>query len=320
MKKENFFKITYVLVLLVLASCSTSAQELPQPQETVEITDAHGKVNVPVNPKVVIGLDSRTFETLEDWGIELAAVPKDVMSADSLYVKDESVVNIGNHREPNLELIASLEPDLVIIGQRFGAFYDEIKALVPNAVVIDLTIETGDDYIKGLKEGTTTLGQIFNKEKEAQALIGQLDEVVSQTKKVVNQSDTVMSVVVSGANIGFVAPSVGRVFGPIYDALGLVPALEVNNASSDHKGDDISVEAIAQSNPDYLFVLDRDAGVNSTEKYTPARDVISHAPALKNTKAIQNNNIYYAPDDTYTNESIQTIIKIFEGIKDLLSK
>ncbi len=36
-------------------------------QKTVEITDAHGKVTVPVNPKNVVALDNRTFETLADW-------------------------------------------------------------------------------------------------------------------------------------------------------------------------------------------------------------------------------------------------------------
>ena len=41
---------------------------------------------------------------------------------------DESVLDIGNHREPNLEIIAAVEPELVIVGQRFATFYEEIKA------------------------------------------------------------------------------------------------------------------------------------------------------------------------------------------------
>ena len=53
--------------------------------KTVEITDAHGTVKVPVNPKNVVALDNRTFETLSDWGIKLAAAPKDIMPADSAY-------------------------------------------------------------------------------------------------------------------------------------------------------------------------------------------------------------------------------------------
>src|SRR5690606_19488863 len=75
---------------------------------TVEITDNYGTVTVPVNPQNVVSLDNRTFETLSDWGIKLAAAPKAVMPADSPYVSDDSVQDIGNHREPNLEIIAAV--------------------------------------------------------------------------------------------------------------------------------------------------------------------------------------------------------------------
>ncbi|MFA5570614.1 MAG: hypothetical protein WCY81_05515 [Sphaerochaetaceae bacterium] len=36
--------------------------------ETVVIEDVHQAVTVPINPKRVVALDNRTFETLEDWG------------------------------------------------------------------------------------------------------------------------------------------------------------------------------------------------------------------------------------------------------------
>src|SRR5690606_24303242 len=138
---------------LMITACSNSNNKANQPATneqgndeatTVEITDVHGTVTVPVNPKNVVALDNRTFETLADWGIKLAAVPKGVMTADSPYVADESVLDIGNHREPNLEIIAAVEPDLVIVGQRFATFYEDIKALVPNAAVIDLNIDVSE--------------------------------------------------------------------------------------------------------------------------------------------------------------------------------
>ena len=75
------------------------------------------------------------------------------------YVNDEAVKDIGNHREPNLETIAAVDPQLVIVGQRFASYYEEIKKLVPNAVVIDLNIDVsedadkpGENFVNGLKE------------------------------------------------------------------------------------------------------------------------------------------------------------------------
>ncbi len=294
---------------------------------TVEITDLHGSVTIPVNPKNVVSLDNRTFETLADWGIELAAVPKAVMPIDLPYVSDESVLDIGNHREPNLEMIAAVDPELVIIGQRFANYYDEIKTLVPNAAIIDFNFDVsedsatpGENLVNGLKESTLALGLIFDKNDEAKELVTDFDRAIFEAKEAYNMTDTIMSVVVSGGNIGFSAPRHGRVWGPMYDIFGWVPALEVNSASSDHQGDDISVEAIAQSDPDWLFVLDRDASVSSTTDGVPANDVIDNSLALQNAKAVSENRILYAPNDTYTNESIQTYLELFDNLANTLGK
>lgn len=333
MKKYKFLKLTVLLAafVLILTACSNLSDEtnssVNDTSETVEITDAHGTVTVPVNPKNVVSLDNRTFETLSDWGIELAAAPKAVMSEDSPYVDDDSVLDIGNHREPDLEVIAAVEPDLVIIGQRFAEYYDDIKELVPNAAVIDLnfdvSLETdspGNNLINGLKDSTISLGKIFDKNDEAEQLVGDFDQAVEDGKSAYNGTDTIMSVIVSGGDIGFAAPYSGRVWGPMYEVFNWTPALEIDDASSDHQGDDISVEAIAQSNPDWIFVLDRDAAVSSTEEGVPAKDVIEGSPALQNTKAISENQLVYAPADTYTNESIQTYLELFEEITNALTK
>lgn len=186
MKKYKFIKLTAIIAAFALmaTACSNSSNESVKTDTneqvnetaevlTVEITDVHGTVIVPVNPKNVVALDNRTFETLFDWGIELAAVPKGVMPADSPYVSDESVQDIGNHREPNLELIAAVNPELVIVGQRFASFYEDIKALVPNAAVIDLNFDVseaaatpGENLVNGLKNSTVALDKYLIKMKK----------------------------------------------------------------------------------------------------------------------------------------------------------
>lgn len=352
MKKFKFFKLTAMIAVftLMLAACSNSSNDTVETETkeqvnesaeavesentadaekafTVEITDVHGTVTVPVNPKNVVALDNRTFETLSDWGIELAAVPKGVMPADSPYVANESVQDIGNHREPNLEIIAAADPELVIIGQRFASFYDDIKALVPNAAVIDLNFDVseeadtpGENLVNGLKNSTIVLGQIFDRNDEAEQLAANFDQAIEAAKSAYNGTDTVMSIVVSGGDIGFSAPHSGRVWGPMYEIFGWAPALEIDAASSDHQGDDVSVEAIAQSNPDWIFVLDRDAAVSATTDAVPAQDVIDNSPALQNTTAVSKGQIVYAPNDTYTNESIQTYLELFENLANALVK
>ena len=65
----------------------------------------------------------------------------------------------------------------------------------------------------------------------------------------------------------------------------------MSNSTSDHKGDDVSVEAIAQTNPDWLFVLDRDAATSDAATSAPAQDVIYKSPALQNTTAVSKKQI-----------------------------
>lgn len=239
----------------------------PEKPATVDITDATGTVvTVPVNPERVVVLDNRSFETLESWGIQLAAVPKAVIPTTIGYKNDDSAQDIGNHREPKLEIIAAVDPELVIVGQRFAGFYEDIKKLVPNAAVINLNIDvsakdgtSGQNLVNGFKDITLTLGKIFDKNDEAQALVAEFEKSIENAKASYNQEDTVMSVIVSGGNIGYSSPGNGRVWGPLYDILGWKSALDVAESTSDHQGDEVSVEAIAQSNPDWLFVMDRDA-------------------------------------------------------------
>ena len=255
-KQFKFLLLTLFLIAGVVIPANIAAEN-----DTVTITDATGEVTVPKNPQKVVALDNRTFETLEQWGIQPVAVPKDVMYPASAFVSDDNIANAGNHREPNLEVIAAAQPDLVIVGQRFASYYEEIKALVPEATVINLDIDVsqesedpGRNLTEGLIETTRTLGEIFDKQAEADQLIQEFEAAIERAKAAYPADETVMSLVVSGGNLGYAAPQIGRVWGPLYSILDWKPAFEIENDSTDHKGDDISVEAIAESNPDWLMV------------------------------------------------------------------
>lgn len=355
MKKYKFIQLAVILAafVLVFAACSNSGDDAAETDEestseestddssaeaegeegsdesadggTIEIEDAHGTVEVPVNPESVVALDNRTFETLDDWDIELSAAAVSLMPSGLDYLSDDSIEDIGNHREPNLEAIAAADPDLVIVGQRFSGYYEDIKELVPEAAVIDLNVDTseeaestGDNLENGLKDITTTLGQIFEKEDEAEQLNADFDQAIADAQEAYNGEDTVMGVIVSGGEIGYSAPHTGRVWGPMFEIFDWQPALEVEGSTEDHQGDDVSVEAIADSNPDWIMVLDRDADMD--EESTPAEDVIENSEALQNTTAVSEGQVIYAPADTYLNESIQTYLELFEDMANTLDQ
>ncbi|HAG42649.1 MAG TPA: iron ABC transporter substrate-binding protein, partial [Clostridium sp.] len=65
------------------------------------------------------------------------------------------------------------------------------------------------NLVNGLKNSTIALGQIFDKNKEAEQLVADFGQAIKDAKSAYNGTDTVMSIVVSGGDIGFSAPHSG---------------------------------------------------------------------------------------------------------------
>lgn len=311
---------------LVLTACgSDSAADTADTADagaeeatSVEIEDNNGTHTVALPPTSVVATDNRTFETLDSWGVELTAAAVALMPEGLSYTQDSSVIDLGNHREPDLEAVVAAEPDLIINGQRFADYHSDFERLAPDAVILNLDPREGEPLTEELKRQTTVLGSIFGKEAEAEALNADLDAAVERVKAAYDPAETVMAVITSGGEIGYVAPGNGRTMGPLFDIFGLTPALETEG-SEDHQGDDISVEAIASSNPDWILVMDRDAAVAADDpNYSPAAQVLEDSEALANVTAVQEDRIVYMPADTYTNEGIQTYTEFLNLLADAL--
>ena len=316
------------IAALGLAACSSGAAPSSQPSAasgdtasatqassvTIDANDGMVEINLPVTRAA--SLDNRTFEVLQQWDVELVAAPKKLIPSTITAFNGEGIADVGMHREPNLEALVAAEPDLIISGQRFSKFDSQIKELAPDVPLINLEPRDGQPFDKELIRQVTDLGEIFGKQAEAKKLVDDFNASIERAKNAYDGTSTVMAVDVSGGNIGYVAPGKGRTWGPVFDLLDLKPALEIEGATDSHTGDDISVEAIAESNPAWMLVLDRDAAITKDGSNTPAETVISGNAALQNVAALQNKHVVYAPNDTYTNESIITYTEIFNSLAD----
>ena len=287
--------------------------------ESLEVEDNNGTQSVQTPPASVVATDNRTFETLADWGVTLTAAARALMPSTNPLKDDESIIDLGNHREPDLEAVVAAEPTLIINGQRFAQYHDDFVKYAPEATILELDPREDQPFADELKRQVSVLGEIFGKQTEAETLGTDLDAAIERVTAAYDGSSTVMAVNTSGGEIGYIAPGQGRTLGWTFEALGLVPALEVEGASDDHEGDDISVEAIADSNPDWILVMDRDAAVSADDpEYKPANELLSSSEALAGVTAVAEGNVVYMPADTYTNESIQTYTEFFETFADAL--
>lgn len=283
----------------------------------LKIEDNFGEKDVTLPVERAAVTDNRAFEILADWDVNVVAAPKKIIP-DTLQDGFSDVeVDLGNHREPDLESLVAADPDLVWNGQRFGSHQEDIEKLLDGVPVLNFEPRDDKDFASELKRHTTALGEVFQHESEAEQLIADFDAAVERAKKAYDPSKKVMAVNTTGGEIGYIAPSVGRTYGPLFDLVGMTPALEVANATDDHEGDDISVEAIAESNPDWILVMDRDGAVASDEEgYTPGGDLVKENAALQNVNAVKEDQVYVAPSDTYTNENIITYTEILNAMAD----
>ncbi|WP_305093168.1 siderophore ABC transporter substrate-binding protein [Prescottella sp. R16] len=312
------------LAALTLTACSSTSDDAAATGETTTVTveDNFGEQTVTVPAGSVVATDNTTFETLASWGVPLKAGAVSLMPDTISYKQDSSIVDLGTHREPNLEAIVAADPDLIVNGNRFAQFREDFRKLAPDAAIVDVSPRKDQPLDAELKRGTTVLGEVFGKQSEAQQLNDEFDAAVARVEAAYGADTSVMGVIVSGGKIGYVAPHNGRTIGPMFDIFGFTPALDVPQGSTGEKGDDISVEAIAQSNPGLIIVMDRDAGTSEAKKdgFTPAAKVIEGSAALQNVDAVKKGNVIYMPADTYTNESIQTYTAFFNELADLLEK
>lgn len=312
------------IAALSLTACGSNAaapSESSAPAEGSSVTfeDNNGSHTIQVPAKSVVATDNRTFETLDSWGVELSAAAVALMPDTIGYKKNSEIVDLGNHREPDLEAIVEVNPDLIINGQRFTQYEEDFKKLAPEATIVSLDPREDQPFDQELKRQTTVLGQIFQKEAEAEKLNADFDAAIERVKSAYNKDQKVMGVITSGGEINYSAPSTGRTLGPLFDVLELTPALEVEDSSTDHQGDDISVEAIAKSNPDWMLVMDRDAAVGADDaSYKPASELLANSEALKNVPAAKEGHIVTMPADTYTNEGIQTYTEFLNDFADAL--
>lgn len=319
---------------LVLAGCSSTpeAKESHSAMKSQEaekkgpktIVDFSGnKVKIPESPKSVVVTDNRSFQILKEWKVDLKAAPLPIMSPQlhGDYVKNPKIIDLGSHREPNLEAFVSAAPDLVINGQRFAKQSENVKSVLPkDTAFVDINLPEDMPLEEYFPKQVMMLGDIFNKQAEAKKMVADFNKAIERAKKAYDKKHTVMGLITSGGAINYAAPGKGRAVGPLFPMLGLTPALE-QQGSTDHQGDEVSVEAIAATNPEWIVVLDRDQAMASKDggEYTPSAELISGSEALQNVPAVAKKQVVVSPADFYLSEDIllytQFINKLAEAFE-----
>lgn len=309
MKKILMTAMMFALMALLVA-CGGEKEddkEVDDKKEVMKITHELAKepVEVEKNPETVVVFDFGILDTLDQLGVEVSGVAqKNVPSYLSKY-EDEKYENIGGLKEPDLEKIHSMKPDVIFISGRQSDMYEELSKIAPTIYVgLDTT-----NYMTSFKENMDMVAELFDKQDEMKKELASIDEKIAAIQEKTEATDDQALIVL--ANEGKVsAYGEGSRFGIIHDVFGFKAADKDIEAST--HGNGVAFEYILEKNPDVLFVIDRTAVVGGE---TSAKETIEN-DLVKKTKAFENDAIYYL-DPNYWYLSGGGLLSINEMIKEI---
>lgn len=293
--KKLFSFLFIAMLLMALAACGSSektesnsapegSDDKKEAAEEMTIKHELGEAVVKKNPENVVVFDFGALDTLDKLGIEADGVAKGSALPDYLSkYEDDKYENVGSLKEPDFEKIYGMEPDLILISGRQSDAYEELNKIAPTVFVgVD-----NANYMESFKKNVNTLAEIFGKEEAAKEELAKIDEKIEGMKEVTAESDKKgLITLTTGGKVSAYGPS--SRFGIIHDVFGVKPADEKIEAST--HGMSVTFEYIAETNPDYLFVIDRDQVVEDGEVKKASEhynnELVNRTNAAKNDKII----------------------------------
>ena len=281
-------------------SSESETAEAERPESvTITALNAAGEptdLEVPYDPERVAILDLACLDILDNLGLGDRVVGSAQTSMDSLqdYVNSDTIVNLGTIKEADLEAVMACEPDVIFIGGRLSKSYDALNEIAP---VVYLATDTEKGVVESVRENAETIAAMFGLEDQVAELMGGFDERIAALSEFAEGKTALVGMCTSGGfnllgNDGRCS-IIGREIG--FENLG------AGDTTSTH-GNETSFELIVSMNPDYIFVMDRDAAIG-TEGAQLAKEIVENELVMK-TDAYQNGNIVYLahPAAWYTAE------------------
>lgn len=267
---------------LLLAGCGDpSASTQPGASETQPVTHAQGTTEIPASPARVAVFDLSALDTLDALGVGVAGVAGDNFPPYLSKYGEDGYTKLGTLFEPDLEAVNALQPDLAITGGRSSAKYQQVAGMVPT---IDMRTDNNAPIATTIAN-TRMLAAIFGKTDEAEQRIARLEQSIENLRARTAERGRGLIVLTTGGRMSAYGP--GSRFGVIHSDFGVPTAAEGLDTSL--HGEAIGSEFIRERNPDWLFVIDRDAAIGQGDA---AKRLLDN-PLVRETNAWKNDQVVY---------------------------
>lgn len=321
---------------------------------TVTAVDANSEsveVTVPYDPQRIVAVDLASLDIIDSLGLGDRVVGAvDTSNLDYLndYSENEDIVNVGTVKEVDFEKIMACEPDVIFMGGRMAANYETLSEIAPT---IRLITDAESGVFESTRSHANLVASIFGKESEVDSLFTDYETKIAELQKFAEDKNAVIGMCTSGSfNVlgnGGRCSLIGVEVG--FDNLCKDQSSErsgskdksssssessskssssaesttekrsdssasVSGSDSAH-GSESSFELIVSLDPDYIFVMDRDAATGNSASQ-PAKEIMENELVMS-TDAYKNGNmiILEHPSVWYTAEGGVTALGVM--ISDL---
>ena len=298
---------------------SQSSEETPNNEipESVTITSLNAnkeaaELEVPYDPQRIAILDMASLDILDALGVGDRVVGTADTSLDYLqdYINDD-IANLGTIKEADLEAVMACEPDVIFIGGRLAANYDALSEIAP---VVYLATDTELGVVESVRQNAATIASMFGLEDKVDELMADFDARIQALADAAQGHTAIVGLVTSGGfnvlGVDGRCSMISREIG--FENIGI--DAEIDTATH---GNEATFEFIVEKDPDYMFVLDRDAAIQ-TEGAQLAQEIVENELVM-DTRVYQDGHIVYLahPAVWYTAEGGITALDIM--LQDLES-
>ena len=303
--------VSLLLAILMLLGMATAALAEAAP-ETVTITSLNAErepveLEVPYDPQRIAILDMPSLDILDRLGLGDRVVGSATTTLEYLqaYAPGDTIANLGTIKEADLEAVMACEPDVIFIGGRLSASYDALSEIAP---VVFLSTDTEIGVVESVRNNATTIASMFGLEAQVDELMAGFDARIEALAAFAEGKNAIVGLCTSGSfNIlgsdgrcSIISVEIG------FDNLG------DGDVTATH-GNESSFELVVELDPDYMFVLDRDAAIG-TDGAQLAKEIVENELVM-DTNVYKDGHIVYLANPTvwYTAEGGITALDIMLG-------
>lgn len=291
--------------------------EAPEPSsvsETLEITDDLGRtVVVPRQPQRVAALIGSFASVWILSGGTLVAAADDAWDDFDLNLPDD-VVNLGSTKELSLEQLFASEPELVIASTNTQLDLDWKEPLERAGIpTLYFDVSSFGDYLRMLDICTQITGRADLYQQNGLDVREQIDGVIAGSQRALSELASAPTVLYLRATAVSVKAkgSEGTVLGEMLADLGCV-----NIADGSSLLEELSLEAILQSDPDYIFIVEQGNDTGAIEQNLD--ELLRENPAWAGLTAVREGRLYYLDGRLYNLKPNDRWGEAYEQLAEIL--